>query len=83
MRVAKKPLHPFVLNVLDFFALLQPCDYREVFERGGVAFHIAMSGEFAEETAHDFSAARFWKRVGKADVVGLGESSDFFCDPLA
>ena len=48
-----------MLGWLDFFALFQFCDYAEIFERGGVALDFAMSGQFAEQSAHDFPAAGF------------------------
>ena len=34
------------------------------------------AGDFLEQSAHDFAAARFWQRFGKANFVRLGDRSD-------
>ena len=42
-----------------------------------------MRGQFAQQAAHDFAAARFGQCFSKADVVWPGEGADLFRDPLA
>ena len=38
--------------------------------------------QLAQQTAHDFAAARFRQVVAKTDVFGFGDRANFFCDPL-
>ena len=61
-----------------FFGFAEFGDYGEVFEGGGVALDFAVSGEFAEEAAHDFAASGFGQGFSEADVVGTGKRADFF-----
>ena len=75
--------HCVTQDFLRFVAFLQFRDHAQVFQRGGIAFHVSAGGEFAQKAAHDFAAARFWQRVGEADVVGLGQRADFLGDPLS
>jgi hypothetical protein len=58
---ARRTGHPLRIfrRTLTFFAFFQPGDHAEIFQRSGVAFHFAAAGEFAEQAAHDFSAASF------------------------
>src|SRR5712671_2292244 len=43
------------------FLLLQFCNYTEIFQRGGVAFHFSVRCQFAEQAAHNFPTAGFGK----------------------
>src|SRR5436189_574588 len=52
----------------SFFLLLQSGDHTEVLERGGIAFYFAAVGQLAQQAAHNFSATRLGKRIGKTDV---------------
>src|SRR5260370_4225286 len=74
---------PSIYQWYLLFALAQPGDHGEVFERRGVALHVAGSGEFAQETPHDLAASRLRQRLSKRQVIGPGKRANLLGDPLA
>ena len=58
-------------------------DYVHVFKSSDVASDGIVGNNFAQQAAHDFTAAGFGKGVGEADLLGPREGSDFVGHPLA
>src|SRR6266436_6241492 len=63
-----------VLLSLLFFAQLR--QHGKIFQRRRVLGGLLAAGDVAEESAHDLAGARFGQAVGKANVVGPGQSAD-------
>src|SRR5258705_8215016 len=61
----------------------QPGDHAQIFERRNVARHRMSGDDLAQQSAHDFSAACFRKRVGEPDLFGTRERANFMRHPLA
>src|SRR6516162_8070602 len=57
----------------NFVTLLQLRDDAKILESRRVTFYVTAGGQFTQQPAHNFAAARFGQHVGKANVVGLGE----------
>src|SRR6266849_1298487 len=84
LAVAEVVATPYrTLPALGFFLFLQLRNHTEVFERCGVAFHFSICSQFAQQAAHNFSAAGLGEGIGKANVIRLGEGTYFFRHPFA
>src|SRR5262245_34052595 len=63
---------PYVVSYKEggsFFGAEEFCDHAEVFKCGRVAFYLTAGGDLLEQTAHDFSRARFGQGFGETDVI--------------
>src|SRR5512144_848591 len=72
---------PYVRLGLVTFLKLR--NHTEILQRRRVTLNVTACRKLAQQTAHDFSTARFRKHVGEANVVGLCKRSDFLRHPLA
>src|SRR4051812_18907633 len=55
---------------------LQLRQHAEILQRRRIPFHFPTAGEFFQQSPHDFSAARFWQRIGESNLIRLGETAD-------
>ena len=65
-----------------FLAALSFARTFEVFERGRVAGDGFPAGDFLQQPAHDFAAARFRQRLGEAHFIRLRDRADVLADML-
>ena len=65
-----------------FFRFGQFRQHTEIFQRSRVACDSRAAGDFFQQTAHDFAAARFWKRFGETDFVWFCNCADVNADML-
>src|SRR5437870_11806301 len=66
----------------DSFFLAQFCQHTEILQRRRVAGHAFATGNFLEQTAHDFSAARFRQRFRESHFVRLRDRADVSADMI-
>src|SRR5438105_937786 len=68
------PAQNRIVRTSLFFAQLR--QNAEILQRRRVAGHGFATGNFLEQTAHNFSAARFWQRFRKSHFIRLRDRAD-------
>src|SRR5258708_1281411 len=66
-----------------FLFLPQFSEYRVVLQRARVLRRLLAAGDVAEQATHDLARARLGQGVGKADLIGSGQTADLLGDVLA
>ena len=77
--VTSRKKQPRLAALLLLLAQLR--DHREIFQRGGVALHLATGRDLLQQPAHDLAAAGLGQGVGEADVVRLRQRTDLLGHP--
>ncbi len=66
-----------------FFRFGQFCQHTEIFQRSRVAGDSRAAGDFFQQPAHNFAAARLWERFGETNFVWFCNCPDVHANMLA